>query len=154
MLAGLSHCPPLVRGQWRKVPFKDWVLPASHERMRLKLLKVPDGDRHGAPTRSAIARGAPLMVEILGAVLTDGLPAVEAACSEALGEGSIPPACAIVARITGGQWLKPPEWIAPYLVKLYDAAYEHGERSVSSRLCEHHDWLVEIGAMPEPEPRN
>lgn len=54
-------------------PFKDWVLPASLERVRRKLRKVPDGDRQ--------------MVEILGAVLTDGLPAVEAACSEALGEG-------------------------------------------------------------------
>jgi hypothetical protein len=54
-------------------PFKDWVLPASLERVRRKLRKVPDGDRQ--------------MVEILGAVLTDGLPAVEAACSEALSEG-------------------------------------------------------------------
>ncbi len=54
-------------------PFKDWVLPASLERVRRKLRKVPDGDRQ--------------MVEILGAVLTDGLPAVEAACAEALGEG-------------------------------------------------------------------
>lgn len=27
------------------------------------------------------------MVDILGAVLTDGLPAVDAACAEALGEG-------------------------------------------------------------------
>lgn len=34
---------------------------------------MPDGDRQ--------------MVEILGAVLTDGLPAVEAACAEALTEG-------------------------------------------------------------------
>jgi hypothetical protein len=34
---------------------------------------VPDGDRQ--------------MVEILGAVLGDGLPAVEAACAEALAEG-------------------------------------------------------------------
>ncbi|MEO0995285.1 MAG: IS21 family transposase [Pseudomonadota bacterium] len=54
-------------------PFKDWVLPASLEHVRRKLRKVPDGDRQ--------------MVEILGAVLTDGLPAVEAACAEALGEG-------------------------------------------------------------------
>jgi transposase len=54
-------------------PFKDWVLPASLERVRRKLRAAHDGDRQ--------------MVEILGAVLTDGLPAVEAACGEALKEG-------------------------------------------------------------------
>jgi len=54
-------------------PFKDWVLPASLERVRRKLCRVSDGDRQ--------------MVEILGAVLSDGLPAVEAACAEALCEG-------------------------------------------------------------------
>lgn len=54
-------------------PFKDWVLPAALKRVRSKLRPVPDGDRQ--------------MVDILGAVLTDGLPAVEAACAEALGEG-------------------------------------------------------------------
>ena len=54
-------------------PFKDWVLPASLERIRRKLRSVANGDRQ--------------MVDILGAVLTDGLPAVEAACAEALSEG-------------------------------------------------------------------
>jgi len=54
-------------------PFKDWVLPASIERARRKLSTVADGDRQ--------------MVDILAAVLTDGLPAVEAACAEALAEG-------------------------------------------------------------------
>jgi hypothetical protein len=54
-------------------PFKDWVLPAAIERVRRKLRAARDGDRQ--------------MVEILGAVLSDGLPAVEAACAEALGEG-------------------------------------------------------------------
>jgi transposase len=54
-------------------PFKDWVLPASLERVRRKLAAAPDGDRQ--------------MVEILTAVLSDGLPAVEAACAEALREG-------------------------------------------------------------------
>ena len=53
-------------------PFKDWLLPAAIERVRRKLRTAPDGDRQ--------------MVDILGAVLTDGLPAVEAACAEALGE--------------------------------------------------------------------
>ena len=53
-------------------PFKAWVLPASLERVRRKLAGTNDGDRQ--------------MVEILTAVLSDGLPAVEAACAEALRE--------------------------------------------------------------------
>lgn len=53
-------------------PFKDWILPASLERVRRKLAGVADGDRQ--------------MVTILTAVLSDGLPAVEAACAEALRE--------------------------------------------------------------------
>src|SRR5579885_2097252 len=54
-------------------PFKDWVLPAGLDRVRRKLAGADDGDRQ--------------MVDILAAVLSDGLPAVEAACAEALGEG-------------------------------------------------------------------
>jgi len=54
-------------------PFQDWVLPGALERVRRKLKTASDGDRQ--------------MVEVLGAVLTDGLPAVEAACAEALREG-------------------------------------------------------------------
>jgi transposase len=54
-------------------PFKDWVLPAAMERVRRKLAGADDGNRQ--------------MVDILTAVLTDGLPAVEAACAEALGQG-------------------------------------------------------------------
>jgi transposase len=54
-------------------PFKDWVLPAAMERIRRKLAGVDDGGRQ--------------MVDILTAVLTDGLPAVEAACTEAIAEG-------------------------------------------------------------------
>ena len=54
-------------------PFKDWVLPASLERVRRKLKGSDDGDRQ--------------MVKILTAVLTDGLVAVEAACAEALDAG-------------------------------------------------------------------
>jgi len=51
-------------------PFKDWVLPAGLARVRRKLANADDGDRQ--------------MVAILTAVLTDGLPAVETACREAL----------------------------------------------------------------------
>ena len=53
-------------------PFKDWVLPAAMERVRRKLAGSADGDRQ--------------MVKILTTVLSDGLPAVEAACGEALRE--------------------------------------------------------------------
>ena len=54
-------------------PFKDWVLPAGLGRIRRKLAGAADGDRQ--------------MVDILTAVLSDGLAAVEAACLEALREG-------------------------------------------------------------------
>jgi hypothetical protein len=49
--------------------FKDWVLPAAMERVR----------RNSPALTTAIG--------ILTAVLTDGLPAVEAACAETLGPG-------------------------------------------------------------------
>jgi hypothetical protein len=54
-------------------PFKDWVLPPGLERIRRKLAGSADGDRQ--------------MVQILTVVLSDGLPAVEAACQEALRDG-------------------------------------------------------------------
>jgi hypothetical protein len=49
------------------------VLPGAMERVRRKLAGSDDGNRQ--------------MVDILSAVLTDGLPAVEAACAAALAEG-------------------------------------------------------------------
>jgi hypothetical protein len=54
-------------------PFKDWLLPAALDRVRRRLAGSADGDRQ--------------MVDILTAVLSDGLAAVEAACAEALREG-------------------------------------------------------------------
>lgn len=54
-------------------PFKDWVLPGALERVRRRLAGSDDGDRQ--------------MVAILAAVLSDGLPAVEAACAEGLENG-------------------------------------------------------------------
>jgi hypothetical protein len=54
-------------------PFKDWSLPAGLARVRRKLTAAADG-----PCQ---------MVDILTAVLSDGFPAVEAACLEALREG-------------------------------------------------------------------
>jgi hypothetical protein len=53
-------------------PFQDWVLPSGLDRVRRKLAGAIDGDRQ--------------MVTVLTAVLRDGLPAVEAACLEALRE--------------------------------------------------------------------
>ena len=53
-------------------PFKEWVLPSALERVRRKLSGSDDGDRQ--------------MVAILACVLTDGLPAVEAACAQAISE--------------------------------------------------------------------
>ena len=70
------YVPVLARkpGAWRNgAPFKDWLLPGALERVRRKLAGVGDGDRQ--------------MVDILTAVLSDGLVAVEAACAEALREG-------------------------------------------------------------------
>jgi len=54
-------------------PFKAWVLPDALGRVRQKLGGVDDGDRQ--------------MVDILNAVLSDGLAAVEAACADALAGG-------------------------------------------------------------------
>jgi len=54
-------------------PFKDWPLPAGLERVRRKLTGSDGGDRQ--------------MVKVLSAVLSDGLVAVEAACTEALAGG-------------------------------------------------------------------
>jgi len=70
------YVPVLARkpGAWRNgAPFKDWLLPGALERVRRRLAGVGDGDRQ--------------MVDILAAVLSDGLAAVEAACAEALREG-------------------------------------------------------------------
>jgi transposase len=66
----LSRKPGALRNG---APFKDWVLPAALERVRRKLAGSDDGDRQ--------------MVAILATVLTDGLPAVEAACAQAMSEG-------------------------------------------------------------------
>ncbi|AKO97010.1 Transposase [Marinovum algicola DG 898] len=69
----LHYIPVLARkpGALRNgAPFKQWDLPLAVRRVRRKLERQPGGDRQ--------------MVEILAAVLSDGLDAVEAACAEAL----------------------------------------------------------------------
>ena len=70
------YVPVLVRkpGALRNgAPFRDWALPSALEKVRRKLQGADDGDRQ--------------MVDILAAVLTEGLPAVDAACAEALAQG-------------------------------------------------------------------
>ena len=54
-------------------PFKDWALPGALGRVQNRLHGSADGDRQ--------------MVAILSAALLDGLPAVQAACVEALTAG-------------------------------------------------------------------
>jgi transposase len=64
-------------------PFKDWALPSTIERVRRRLAGYADGDRQ--------------MVGILTAITSDGVDAVEAACSEALAGG--PVSCDVVLNI-------------------------------------------------------
>jgi hypothetical protein len=54
-------------------PFKDWRLPGALGHIQNQLSGHADGDRQ--------------MVDILNAVLADGLDAVQAACAEALSAG-------------------------------------------------------------------
>jgi transposase len=56
-------------------PFKNWALPGALGRVRQRLAGHDDGDRQ--------------MVQILTAVLTDGMPAVQAACAEAFDANAV-----------------------------------------------------------------
>jgi hypothetical protein len=71
------HCiPVLVRkpGALRNgAPFKEWELPPALRHVQRKLERQTGGDRQ--------------MVDILSAVLSNGLEAVDAACAEALSNG-------------------------------------------------------------------
>lgn len=91
----LHYIPVLARkpGALRNgAPFKDWELPPAIKRVQRKLGKVPNGDRQ--------------MVQILRMIPTDGLDAVEAACSDALMEGA--PAAAVVLNILARHREPPP----------------------------------------------
>src|SRR5260370_22642997 len=72
-----SHYVPVLARKPRAfrngAPFKDWLLHPAMERVRRKLAGVNDGNRQ--------------MVDILTAVLSDGLPALDAACAEAITQG-------------------------------------------------------------------
>jgi hypothetical protein len=74
----LHYLPVLARkpGALRNgAPFKDWTLPPAIERVRRRLGGHADGDRQ--------------MVGILAAMTSDGIEAVEAACTEALDGGPV-----------------------------------------------------------------
>ena len=74
---------------------QDWVLPASMERVRRKLAGADDGNRQ--------------MVDILTAVLTDGLPAVEAACAGAITHsGAVPPTSSSISLPASAIPARPP----------------------------------------------
>jgi transposase len=79
-------------------PFKEWVLPTGIEGVRKKLAGMPDGNQQ--------------MVHILAAALTDGLPAVEAACADALAEG-VHSADVILNILARRRDLGPPITIVP-----------------------------------------
>jgi transposase len=56
-------------------PFQEWNLPTAMTRVRARLAKQSDGDRQ--------------FVELLAAVLDDGIDALEAACACALEQGTV-----------------------------------------------------------------
>jgi Mu transposase, C-terminal domain len=82
----LHYLPILARkpGALRNgAPFREWELPPALARVRTRLGRSHEADRQ--------------FVAILGAILTDGLDAVEAACHEALKDG--PCGCDVILNI-------------------------------------------------------
>jgi hypothetical protein len=85
-------------------PFKDWDLPAALAQVRAKLKSHVDGDRQ--------------FVKVLAAVLDHGLPAVDAACIEAL-EAGIASGDVILAVLTRQQQPPaPPSITTPAALRL------------------------------------
>jgi hypothetical protein len=94
-------------------------LPAGLERVRRKLAGAADGDRQ--------------MVKILTTVLSDGLPAVEAACLEALREG-VHSADVIINILARRRELEPPITIStPEALRLRHAPAADCDRYDSLR---------------------
>lgn len=85
-------------------PFKDWALPGALGRVRQKLRGAKDGDRQ--------------MVAILAAALADGLPAVEAACAEALAAGLCSSDVVLNALYRQRQAVPPPSVPVPDALRL------------------------------------
>ena len=113
-------------------PFRDWVLPLAMAAIQRKLKGSDDGDRQ--------------MVQILSCVATDGLPAVEAACHEALEQGahSAPVVINILARRRD---------VAPPPLLLTPATLRLTHEPVAD--CARHDRLRRTsrhGTHPDPRP--
>jgi DNA replication protein DnaC len=117
-------------------PFKDWVLPAAIERVRRKLVDRDDGNRQ--------------MVDILAAVLSDGLAAVEAACAEALSQGVH--SADIVLNILARQ-REPAAPIAVLTCEALRLSHEPGadcaryDPSAESRMMERSEILAAMGKL-------
>lgn len=109
-------------------PFKDWALPPAIERVRRRLAGHADGDRQ--------------MVGILTAITSDGVDAVEAACSEALIGGAV--SCDVVLNILTRQ-RQPP---APLNIVTPDALRLRHEPRAD---CARYDSLRRpYGTPPDP----
>ena len=109
-------------------PFKDWALPPAIERVRRRLAGHADGDRQ--------------MVGILTAITSDGIDAVEAACSEALIGGAV--SCDVVLNILTRQ-RQPP---APLNIVTPDALRLRHEPRAD---CARYDSLRRpYGTPPDP----
>ncbi|MFC1681316.1 IS21 family transposase [Pseudomonadota bacterium] len=88
-------------------PFKDWLLPGALGRIQSKLNRHADGDRQ--------------MVDILNAVLTDGLDAVQAACAETLDAGLASADVVLNALARAGEPAQPPSITTPQALTLKHA---------------------------------
>ena len=123
----LSRKPGALRNG---APFKNWVLPASLENVRRKLRGSDDGDRQ--------------MVAILAAALDDGLPAVEAACAEALSQG-VHSSCVILNILARKKDPGPPATVAtPEALQLKHAPAADCARYDSLRRTS--PWNVQISS--------
>lgn len=103
----LRYIPVLARkpGALRNgAPFKERQLPAAMKRVRRRLASAPDSDRR--------------MVEILAALLADGLDTVEAACAEALSEGVHPADVILNILARRREPERPPDIATPEALKL------------------------------------
>jgi|SRR5690349_128176 len=85
-------------------PFKAWILPGALGRVRQKLSGSADGDRQ--------------MVQILNAVLHDGLAPVEVACAEAVAAGVFNSAVILNALARQRQPAPPATILTPEALRL------------------------------------
>ena len=104
-------------------PFKDWALPQAMARIQRKLGKFDNGDRQ--------------MVDILSAVLTDGLEAVEAACAETLAAGIANSDVVLNALMRRHESKAPATIITPDALALTELPVADCARYDTLRSCDH-----------------